>query len=162
MELKWVWSQIGLNPISAKPYQPPSKYMGMVLACPCLALVVSKATWLPNQERMNLYIYKHSPHSSAFPSQVLHLDADGCADLEKEVPMRTDTIVRIYCMTKSIVGVALMLLVEQGKCALEDLLRSEVDQLCFCFLSAGGWWERGLRPRTIPRGSGSKVGVCCR
>jgi len=52
--------------------------------------------------------------------RVLHVDAHGFADGERETPMRTDSVVRLYCMTKSIVSTALMVLVEQGKCDLDD------------------------------------------
>eukprot|EP00927_Polykrikos_kofoidii_P032963 TRINITY_DN27938_c0_g1_i1.p1 TRINITY_DN27938_c0_g1~~TRINITY_DN27938_c0_g1_i1.p1 ORF type:complete len:520 (+),score=77.53 TRINITY_DN27938_c0_g1_i1:54-1613(+) len=52
--------------------------------------------------------------------EVIHVDACGYADMETKTPMRTDTIVRLYCMTKSIVATALMVLVERGCCALED------------------------------------------
>jgi len=52
--------------------------------------------------------------------QVLHVDAYGFADIERRSPMRTDTLVRLYCMGKSTVAVALMVLVEQGRCTLED------------------------------------------
>lgn len=52
--------------------------------------------------------------------RVLHVDAHGLADLELGTPFRTDTLLRMYCATKSIVGTALMLLVEEGRCSLED------------------------------------------
>lgn len=58
--------------------------------------------------------------------QVLHVDAHGYADLERKSPMRTDTIVRLYCMGKSIVATALLLLVERGQCALEDDVASYI------------------------------------
>eukprot|EP00931_Biecheleriopsis_adriatica_P065864 TRINITY_DN40320_c0_g1_i1.p1 TRINITY_DN40320_c0_g1~~TRINITY_DN40320_c0_g1_i1.p1 ORF type:complete len:495 (-),score=107.73 TRINITY_DN40320_c0_g1_i1:30-1514(-) len=51
---------------------------------------------------------------------VLHADAHGFADLESKVKFRTDTLVRLYCMGKSVVAVGLMLLVDRGCCALED------------------------------------------
>eukprot|EP00971_Amphidinium_carterae_P145639 2886336-Amphidinium_carterae.3 len=51
---------------------------------------------------------------------VLHLDAYGYADRERRVPFATDSIVRIYCMGKAIVGTALMILVDQGRCQLDE------------------------------------------
>eukprot|EP00930_Biecheleria_cincta_P056763 TRINITY_DN42824_c0_g1_i1.p1 TRINITY_DN42824_c0_g1~~TRINITY_DN42824_c0_g1_i1.p1 ORF type:complete len:523 (+),score=54.69 TRINITY_DN42824_c0_g1_i1:66-1571(+) len=51
---------------------------------------------------------------------LLHVDAYGFADLERRVPMRTDTLVRLYCMGKSIIATAFMMLVERGECALTD------------------------------------------
>ena len=51
---------------------------------------------------------------------LLHADAYGCADLERQLPMRTDTLARLYCLSKAVTATALMLLVESGACALED------------------------------------------
>jgi CubicO group peptidase (beta-lactamase class C family) len=52
--------------------------------------------------------------------QVAYFDAAGGADLEAGTPMRTDTIFRIASMTKAVVSVGVMLLVEEGRIALTD------------------------------------------
>jgi len=52
--------------------------------------------------------------------RLVHCSAIGMMDLEREKPMREDTIFRIYSMTKPISSVALMRLYEQGRFALED------------------------------------------
>jgi CubicO group peptidase (beta-lactamase class C family) len=52
--------------------------------------------------------------------QIAHLKAVGSMDLERGVPMREDTIFRIYSMTKPITSVALMTLYERGAFQLED------------------------------------------
>ena len=52
--------------------------------------------------------------------QVVHQSVLGKASLEAGTPMREDTIVRIYSMTKPITSVAFMMLVEEGKVALDD------------------------------------------
>ena len=52
--------------------------------------------------------------------QVAHFDAVGQADVEKGVAMRPDTIFRIASMTKAVVSVGIMMLVEEGKVALTD------------------------------------------
>jgi len=44
----------------------------------------------------------------------------GLRDRERELPMTEDTIFRIYSMSKPITSVAAMMLVEQGKLALDD------------------------------------------
>lgn len=59
-------------------------------------------------------------------SQVLHVDAVGYADLEHGMPMRTDTIMRLYCMGKAIVATGLMVLVEAGRCCLEDPVKDYI------------------------------------
>ncbi|MCU0966194.1 MAG: beta-lactamase family protein, partial [Burkholderiaceae bacterium] len=50
--------------------------------------------------------------------RVLHQSVLGSASLEDGTPMREDTIVRIYSMTKPITSVAFMMLVEEGRVAL--------------------------------------------
>jgi CubicO group peptidase (beta-lactamase class C family) len=52
--------------------------------------------------------------------RVVHRTVLGKASLERDVPMREDTIVRIYSMTKPITSIAFMMLVEEGKVALDD------------------------------------------
>lgn len=52
--------------------------------------------------------------------QVAYLEASGGADLEKGTPMRPDTIFRIASMTKAVVSVGVMMLVEEGKLSLTD------------------------------------------
>lgn len=48
-------------------------------------------------------------------NQIAELDAVGYADIEKKRPMRTDTIVQIMSQTKTVTGVAAMILVDEGK-----------------------------------------------
>ena len=52
--------------------------------------------------------------------QVVHLECCGYRDVEARLPMREDTIFRIYSMTKPITSVALMMLYERGKFQLHD------------------------------------------
>lgn len=52
--------------------------------------------------------------------QVVHQSVMGLADVEAGKPMREDSIVRIYSMTKPITSVAFMMLVEEGLVALDD------------------------------------------
>ena len=52
--------------------------------------------------------------------QVVYFEAAGNADLEKNAPMRTDTIFRIASMTKAVVSVGVMMLVEEGRISLTD------------------------------------------
>jgi CubicO group peptidase (beta-lactamase class C family) len=51
---------------------------------------------------------------------IAHLGMTGHADFERGLAMAPDTIFRIYSMTKPITSVALMMLVEEGRIALED------------------------------------------
>jgi CubicO group peptidase (beta-lactamase class C family) len=52
--------------------------------------------------------------------EVVHTRALGLADAERGMPVREDTIFRIYSMTKPITSVAFMMLVEEGLVALDD------------------------------------------
>ena len=52
--------------------------------------------------------------------KIVHFSALGYADLEKKQKMETDTIFRLYSMTKPIASVALMMLYEEGRFQLRD------------------------------------------
>jgi CubicO group peptidase (beta-lactamase class C family) len=52
--------------------------------------------------------------------EIAHLASHGYMDLTAQTPMSTDTIFRIYSMTKPITSVALMTLLEAGKFQLDD------------------------------------------
>lgn len=52
--------------------------------------------------------------------KVVHFEAAGKREVENGSPMKKDTIFRIYSMTKPITGVAMMMLLEQGKWQLND------------------------------------------
>ncbi len=67
--------------------------------------------------------------------QTLLSQALGLRDPAAHAPMRTDSIFRIYSMTKPIVSVALMMLVEEGKVQLSDALERYLPE--FANLSLG-------------------------
>jgi CubicO group peptidase (beta-lactamase class C family) len=52
--------------------------------------------------------------------KVVHSTVQGFADLERKVPVKDDTIFRIYSMTKPITSVAFMMLLEEGRVALDE------------------------------------------
>ncbi len=52
--------------------------------------------------------------------RVAHLEAHGVMDLESRKPMARDAIFRIFSMTKPVVGVAILMLMEEGKVRLSD------------------------------------------
>ena len=60
--------------------------------------------------------------------EVAHMNVQGLADIERGIPAREDTIFRIYSMTKPITSVALMMLVEQGKIALDDPVHKYIPE----------------------------------
>ncbi len=52
--------------------------------------------------------------------KIVHTSVQGLADRERNKPLKEDTLFRIYSMTKPITSVAFMMLVEDGRVALEE------------------------------------------
>ena len=52
--------------------------------------------------------------------QVAYFEAAGAQDAERGTPMKTDTIFRIASMTKAVVSVGIMMLVEEGRLSIAD------------------------------------------
>lgn len=52
--------------------------------------------------------------------KVAHSSVQGFADLERKLPVKDDTIYRIYSMTKPLTSVAFMMLVEEGLVAIDE------------------------------------------
>ena len=61
--------------------------------------------------------------------RVAHFEAQGLMDLESKRPMQKDAIFRIMSMTKPIVGVAVMMLVEEGKVRITDPVGRFIPEL---------------------------------
>jgi CubicO group peptidase (beta-lactamase class C family) len=60
--------------------------------------------------------------------KVIHFEAAGKQSLEDDAPMQRDSIFRIYSMTKPITGVAMMLLLEEGKWQLNDPVSKHIPE----------------------------------
>src|SRR5262249_33954778 len=60
--------------------------------------------------------------------QLVHTTMSGRIDIERGKPMREDAIFRIYSMSKPITAVALMMLVEEGKIGLDDLVHTHIPE----------------------------------
>src|SRR5690349_22395189 len=58
--------------------------------------------------------------------ELAHVGMCGSMDLERDKPMRDDTIFRIYSMSKPITAVALMMLVEEGALGLDDNVATHI------------------------------------
>jgi len=61
--------------------------------------------------------------------RIAHFEAQGLMDLESKTPMRKDAIFRIMSMTKPVVGVSVMMLVEEGKIRLTDPVGTFIPEL---------------------------------
>jgi CubicO group peptidase (beta-lactamase class C family) len=80
-------------------------------------------------DRIDAHLQSRYIDSGRFPGaqllvyrrgKVAHASSLGLADVERKVPVRDDTIYRIYSMTKPITSVAFMMLLEEGKVALDE------------------------------------------
>jgi CubicO group peptidase (beta-lactamase class C family) len=60
--------------------------------------------------------------------KVVHSAVQGFADIERKAPVRDDTIFRIYSMTKPITSVAFMMLVEEGRVALDEPVHKYIPE----------------------------------
>ena len=60
--------------------------------------------------------------------QLVYAKSFGWQDRVKKIPMRTDSIFRLYSMTKPVVSVAAMILVEEGKLGLQEPLSKFIPE----------------------------------
>lgn len=69
--------------------------------------------------------------------KVVHEKAYGYQDLASQTPMKMDTIVRIYSMTKPVTGVAMMMLFEEGKWKPNDPISRHIPEFSNLKVFAG-------------------------
>ena len=69
--------------------------------------------------------------------KVVQHKAYGLQDIEKQTRMRTDAIARIYSMTKPIAGVAMMMLLEEGKWKPTDPIAKHIPEFANLKVYAG-------------------------
>jgi CubicO group peptidase (beta-lactamase class C family) len=79
--------------------------------------------------------------------QLAHVSTCGSRDLEAGRPVETDTLWRIFSMTKPITSVAAMMLYEEGGFELNDPVSRYIPSFADARVFAGG---SDLRPVTIP------------
>lgn len=77
---------------------------------------------------------------------IVHHSVHGFADVERKAPVKPDTIFRIYSMTKPITTVALMMLVEEGKVALDEPVHKYIPEW-----SNLGVYQAGFAPLFLTR-----------
>jgi CubicO group peptidase (beta-lactamase class C family) len=73
----------------------------------------------------------------ADPQGIVHLDASGLADIADHKPMRPDTIFWIASMTKPVTATAVMMLVDEGKLAADDLVEKFIPEFAQVKTSKG-------------------------
>lgn len=92
---------------------------------------------LPLLKRADAHIQRSYIDAGRFPGaqltvfrrgEVVHSSSLGFADVERKVPVKDDTIFRIYSMTKPITSVAFMMLVEEGRVALDEPVHKYIPE----------------------------------
>ncbi len=83
--------------------------------------------------------------------KVVHSALQGLADVERNVPVKDDTIFRIYSMSKPITSVAFMMLVEEGKVALDEPVAKYIPEWRNLGVYVGGMPTIDTQPGGPPR-----------
>jgi CubicO group peptidase (beta-lactamase class C family) len=78
--------------------------------------------------------------------KVVHSAVQGFADLERKAPVKDDTIFRIYSMTKPVTSVAFMMLVEEGRVALDEPVHKYIPEW-----KELGVFQAGLAPAFLTK-----------
>ena len=81
--------------------------------------------------------------------KVVYLDAYGVQDLATKKPVTRDTIFRLASMTKPIVGVAMMMLWEQGKWTLDDPVAKHIPEFAGLKVATPNGEVPQIRPMTM-------------
>jgi CubicO group peptidase (beta-lactamase class C family) len=70
--------------------------------------------------------------------EIAHQSSLGLTDIARNTPVRDDTIFRIYSMTKPITTVALMMLVEEGRVAIDEPVHKYIPEWANLGVYVGG------------------------
>ncbi len=81
--------------------------------------------------------------------KVVHFKAYGKMDIEANKPMKTDSILRFYSMTKAITTAAAMMLVDDGKLSVNDPVSKYLPELESVTIVNGNTTEPAQRSMTI-------------
>jgi CubicO group peptidase (beta-lactamase class C family) len=91
----------------------------------------------PALDRLEDHLKRNYVDAGRFPGtqllvyrrgKIVHATVQGFADLERKAPVKDDTIFRIYSMTKPITSVAFMMLVEQGRVAIDEPVHKYIPE----------------------------------
>jgi CubicO group peptidase (beta-lactamase class C family) len=87
--------------------------------------------------------------------KVAHFEAHGMTDLESKAPMRKDGIFRIASMSKPVTGVAILMLVEEGKVRLSDPVSRFIPEFKDTKVAVAKPGPEGATPEPAGRGRGA-------
>ena len=91
----------------------------------------------PALDRLEDHLKRNYVDAGRFPGtellvyrrgKIVHATVQGFADLERKAPVKDDTIFRIYSMTKPITSLAFMMLVEQGRVAIDEPVHKYIPE----------------------------------
>ncbi len=83
--------------------------------------------------------------------EIAHVGLTGMADIERGTRLAEDTVFRIYSMTKPLTSVALMMLVEEGRIALDDPVHRYIPAWRNLGVFEAGTHKTGYRTRPCAR-----------
>jgi CubicO group peptidase (beta-lactamase class C family) len=121
-------------------YQDPSRQLSRgQFRMPALTLSSPESAGMSAAalERIEAHLKRRYIDEGRFPGtqllvyrrgKLVHCAMQGFADLERKIPVKRDTIFRIYSMTKPITSVAFMMLVEEGRVALDEPVTKYIPQ----------------------------------
>ncbi|HLJ01282.1 MAG TPA: serine hydrolase domain-containing protein, partial [Bradyrhizobium sp.] len=107
----------------------------------------------PALERIDDHLRRRYIEAGRFPGtqllvyrrgQFVHNAVQGFADLDRQTAVKDDTIFRIYSMTKPITSVAFMMLVEEGRVALDEPVHKYIPEWKDLAVFQAGVWPAFL------------------
>jgi CubicO group peptidase (beta-lactamase class C family) len=111
-------------------------------------------------ERIDRHLRERYIEAGRFPGtqllvyrrgQLVHNSSLGLADIERKVAVKDDTIYRIYSMTKPVTSIAFMMLVEEGRVALDEPVHKYIPEWKNLGVFQAGMWPAFLtRPPPRP------------
>ena len=122
---------------------------------PALPLTSPEAAGMSKSafERIEAHLRERYVEAGRFPGtqlmvyrrgKLVHFSSQGSADLERQVPVKDDTIFRIYSMTKPITSIAFMMLVEEGRVALDEPVHKYIPEWKNLGVFQAGVWPAFL------------------
>ncbi len=120
-------------------------YQGLTLPVPETILMLAPTSASPESagmskaalDRLEDHLKRRYIDAGRFPGtrlvvyrrgKIVHSTVQGFADIERKTPVKDDTIFRIYSMTKPITSVAFMMLLEEGRVALDEPVHKYIPE----------------------------------
>src|SRR6201990_2995066 len=125
------------------------------MPAPALAPAESAGMSKSALERIDRHLRERYIEAGRFPGtqlmvyrrgQLVHNSSLGLADIERKVAVDDTTIFRIYSMTKPITSIAFMMLVEEGRVALDEPVHKYLPEW-----KNLGVFQAGTAPAFLPR-----------